>query len=224
MNKTSVCIIRRTAGLLGSIYQNNYSNNIFISVQLAFRWYLFTLPSPLPFSHIIRHSTSIAHTSSFHHSTRTRNHSTYSPHVCYHSTNITHVINTHYVNIPQPICECHHSTNTPKVSHHSTNTPHACRHSTSTPPTCMSFCQDSIPICHRTHRVSPFHQHSTLHISQISTRISHHSTNTPHVYLTTVISRCCYNNALCGHNSNSFHLPSSSAAKKETDRTMPTNK
>lgn len=160
VNKTSVCIIRRTAGLLGPIYQNNDSNTIFISVQLALRWYLFTLPSSQPFSHTIRHSTSTAHTSSFHHSTRTCNHSTYSPHVCHHSTDITHVINTH--NTPQPICKCLHSTNTPKSATVPPNTPHACHPSTSTPPT----------------RISSFCHTPYLLVTVLTT--CHHSTSTPH--------------------------------------------
>lgn len=211
--------IRRTAGLLGPIHQNKYSNTIFILVQLALRCYLFTFPSRLPYSYVIRHSTSTAH---IHHSTTPHvqyvQSLTNGPHVCHHSTDITHVIipplNTHYINIPPATYECHHSTNTLQVSHNSTSTPHACHHSTSTPLTRMSsFCQYFILIV-------------------IILTTCHHSTNTPHfifhkyphVFVITIISRCCYSNALWGHNSNSSHLFSSSAAKKETDITMPINK
>lgn len=211
VNKTSVCIIRRTAGLLGPIYQNNYSNTIFISVQLALRWYLFTLPSLLSFSHIIRHSNSTAHTSSFHHSTRTRSHSTYSPHYVI----IPPTLHTSSTRIMSTFHNQYANANTPLILQKAVTMPPILHTHLIIPPTSMSFCQDPMPICHRTHHVSPFRQYSTLHISQISTRICHHST---------VISRCCYNNALWRDNSNSFHLPSSSAAKKETDRTMPTNK
>jgi hypothetical protein len=139
---------------------------MYISVQLALRWYPFTLPSPLPFSHTIRHSTSTAHTSV--HAITPPIVQTYviipqTSHTS--STRIMSTFHNQYANsISPPIFH--------KSGHNSTNTPHACHPSTNIPPTRMSsFCQYSTPICHHTHHVSPFHQYSTLHISQISTHV-----------------------------------------------------